>query len=402
MRKNKISSIIVVLLILLFPINVLAANQSQVVGLDQNVKAYIIGNEENGDIYYEKDSSTSYPIASLSKLMTYLIVKEKIDEGKLSLDQEVTVDEEAAKFHSWEYSYLGLDEGEVYTIEELLQGLMVVSGNDCAYQLAITVSDSESEFARLMNIKAGELGLDSQVYYNASGVQTESGNQNSSSAKDLYVLSKYIIEKYPEVLEYSKVRKIEDKRRDIDVNSTIPLIGEIPGVDGLKTGSTEEAGYCLVSTVDMKEIDSKDDFRTIAVLLGADQKDTRDKAMSDLIYYVSRYYDKVKVLDTNVAYDSLKVNTAKQGYVELYPNQNVEMIVKTGENPAVKTKLQENIKAPIKSGQVLGNANVSYEDKEYDVSLISKSNLDQASLFARIVRSLQDSADFLLKVLIAR
>lgn len=402
MRKNKISSIIVVLLILLFPINALAANQSQVVGLDQNVKAYIIGNEENGDIYYEKDSSTPYPIASLSKLMTYLIVKEKIDEGKLSLDQEVTVGEEAAKFHSWEYSYLGLDEGEVYTIEELLQGLMVVSGNDCAYQLAVTVSDSESEFARLMNMKAGELGLDSQVYYNASGVQTESGNQNSSSAKDLYVLSKYIIEKYPEVLEYSKVRKIEDKRREIDVNSTIPLIGEIPGVDGLKTGSTEEAGYCLVSTVDMKEIDSKDDFRTIAVLLGADQKDTRDKAMSDLIYYVSRYYDKVKVLDTNVAYDSLKVNTAKQGYVELYPNQNVEMIVKTGENPAVKTKLQENIKAPIKSGQVLGNANVSYEDKEYDVSLISKSNLDEASLFARIVRSLQDSADFLLKVLIAR
>lgn len=402
MRKNKISSIIVVLLILLLPINALAANQSQVVGLDQNVKAYIIGNEENGDIYYEKDSSTPYPIASLSKLMTYLIVKEKIDEGKLSLDQEVTVDEEAAKFHSWEYSYLGLDEGEVYTIEELLQGLMVVSGNDCAYQLAITVSDSESEFARLMNMKAGELGLDSQVYYNASGVQTESGNQNSSSAKDLYVLSKYIIEKYPEILEYSKVRKIEDKRRDIDVNSTIPLIGEIPGVDGLKTGSTEEAGYCLVSTVDMKEIDSKDDFRIIAVLLGADQKDTRNKAMSDLIYYVSRYYDKVKVLDTNVAYDSLKVNTAKQGYVDLYPNQNVEMIVKTGENPAVKTKLQEKIKAPIKDGQVLGNANVSYEDKEYDVSLISKSNLEEASLFARIVRSLQDSADFLLKVLIAR
>ena len=402
MRKNKLSSIIVVLLIFLFPINALAANQSQVVGLDDNVRAYIIGNEENGDIYYEKNSSTPYPMASLSKLMTYLIVKEKIDEGKLSLNQEVTVDEEAAKFHSWEYSYLGLDEGEVYTIEELLQGLMVASGNDCAYQLAITVSDSESEFARLMNMKSGELGLDSQVYYNASGVQTESGNQNSSSAKDIYVLSKYIIEKYPEVLEYSKVRKIEDKRRDIDVDSTIPLVGEIPGVDGLKTGSTEEAGYCLVSTVDMKEIDGKDDFRTIAVLLGADQKDTRDKAMSDLIYYVSRYYDKVKVLDTNVAYDSLKVNTAKQGYVELYPNQNVEMIVKTGENPAVKTKLQENIKAPIKSGQVLGNANVSYEDKEYDVSLISQSNLEEASLFARIVRSLQDSADFLLKVLIAR
>lgn len=402
MNKIKIKTIIVSLLILLLPINSFAANQNQVVGLEDNVKAYLIGNEESGDIYYQKNSSTAYPIASLSKLMTYLIVKEKIDEGKLSLDQEVVVDKEAAKFHSWEYSYLGLDEGEVYTIEELLEGLMVVSGNDCAYQLAITVSDSESEFARLMNMKSSELGLDSQVYYNASGVETESGNQNSSSANDLFVLAKYIIDKYPEVLEYGKTRKIEDKRRDIDVESTIPLIDDIPGVDGLKTGSTDEAGYCLISTVNMKEIDSKDDFRTIAVVLGTDQKDTRDKVMSDLIYYVSRYYDKVRVLDTNVAYDSLNINTAKQGYVDMYPDKNVELIVKSGETPAVKTKVNEDIKAPIKEGQVLGSANVTYDNKEYDVSLISKSNLEEASLFSRIVRASQDVADFLLQVLIAQ
>lgn len=402
MNKIKIKTIIVSLLILLLPINSFAANQNQVVGLEDNVKAYLIGNEESGDIYYQKNSSTAYPIASLSKLMTYLIVKEKIDEGKLSLDQEVVVDKEAAKFHSWEYSYLGLDEGEVYTIEELLEGLMVVSGNDCAYQLAITVSDSESEFARLMNMKSSELGLDSQVYYNASGVETESGNQNSSSANDLFVLAKYIIDKYPEVLEYGKTRKIEDKRRDIDVESTIPLIDDIPGVDGLKTGSTDEAGYCLISTVNMKEIDSKDDFRTIAVVLGTDQKDTRDKVMSDLIYYVSRYYDKVRVLDTNVAYDSLKINTAKQGYVDMYPDKNVELIVKSGETPAVKTKVNEDIKAPIKEGQVLGSANVTYDNKEYDVSLISKSNIEEASLFSRIVRASQDVADFLLQVLIAQ
>ena len=362
----------------------------------------MIGNEESGDIYYQKNASKPYPIASLSKLMTYLIVKEKIDDGKLSLDQEVEVDKEAAKFHSWEYSYLGLDEGDVFTIEELLEGLMVVSGNDCAYQLAITVSDSESEFARLMNMKSSELGLESQVYYNASGVQTESGNQNSSSANDLFILAKYIIDKYPEVLDYGKVRRIEDKRREIDVESTIPLIDDIPGVDGLKTGSTDEAGYCLITTTNMKEIDSKDDFRTISVVLGTDQKDTRDKVMSDLIYYVSRYYDKIRVLDTNVAYDSLKINTAKQGYVDMYPDQNVEIIVKSGQMPAVKTNVNEDLKAPIKSGQVLGEANVTYDDKEFDVSLISRSNLEESSLFSRIIRTSQDVADFLLQVLIAR
>ncbi len=245
MKKKLNLFIILTFLFFIYPIKSMAANQTQIVGLDKNVKAYLIANEENGDIYYEKNSEESYPMASLSKLMTYLLVKESIDDGKLSMDQEITVGKEAAKFHNWEYSYLGLDEGDVFTVKELLEGLMVVSGNDCAYQLAVTVSKSEIEFARKMNIKAAELGLSSQVYYNASGVETEDGQQNSSSAKDLFTLSKYIIDKYPEVLEYAKIRSIVDQRREIDVNSTIPLVGEIPGVDGLKTGSTKETSNSL-------------------------------------------------------------------------------------------------------------------------------------------------------------
>ena len=402
MNKKKLASLVLTLIMLMMPIKSLAASTGKVVGLDENVKAYLIGNEQTGDIYYQKNADTSYPMASLSKLMTYLLVKESIDEGKLSLKDEVEVDEQAAKFHSWEYSYLGLDEGDIFTIEELLEGLIVVSGNDCAYQLAISVADSESDFARLMNMKASELGLDSQIYYNASGVQTESGNQNSSSANDLFVLSKYIIDKYPEILDYASVRSIVDQRRGIDVSSTIPLVGDIPGVDGLKTGSTEEAGFCLITSVDMKELDNKDGFRTIGVVLGADQKDTRDKAMSDLIYYVSRYYDMLNVLDTNVAYDSIKMNNAKQGYVDLYPNKNVDIIVKQGENPKIEKEVDENIKAPIKEGQILGSAKVTYDDKDYDVTLISKSALEEASMFSKIVRASQDAVNFLIKLMIAR
>lgn len=402
MKKKLNLFIILTFLFFIYPIKSMAANQTQIVGLDKNVKAYLIANEENGDIYYEKNSEESYPMASLSKLMTYLLVKESIDDGKLSMDQEITVGKEAAKFHNWEYSYLGLDEGDVFTVKELLEGLMVVSGNDCAYQLAVTVSKSEIEFARKMNIKAAELGLASQVYYNASGVETEDGQQNSSSAKDLFTLSKYIIDKYPEVLEYAKIRSIVDQRREIDVNSTIPLVGEIPGVDGLKTGSTKEAGYCLVTTTNMQEIDDKDKFRTIGVVLGADQKDTRNKVMSDLIYYVSRYYDSVSVLDKNVSYESLKVNTAKQGYVDLYPDQDVNLIVKKGENPSIKASFNESIKAPVKAGEILGLAKVNYQDKEFDVSLISKTNLEEATLYSKMLRAGEDATNFLLQALIAR
>lgn len=399
---NKLKSFIFALMIFLLPATSFAANQNKIVGLDEHVTAYIIGNEENGDIYYEKNADQSYPMASTSKIMTYLLVKEAADRGEIDLNQEVIVDAEAAKFNSWEYSYLGLDEGEVFTIDELLEGLMVASGNDCAYQLAITVSESEAEFAREMNMKAAELGLDSQIYYNSSGISKENGQQNASSARDLFKLTQFVIEKYPEVLEYGEVRSIEDPRRGVEVDSTVPLVGEIPGVDGLKTGTTEESGYCLVSTVDMSKIDSKDDFRTIGVVMGADQKDTRNRVMSDLIYYVSRYYDLVTVLDTNVPTDSIKNNTIRQGYVDIYPDKNVSIIVKQGKNPAIKYNINEKIKAPVKAGEVLGDANITYEDEEYNVGLIAKSDLPEASLFSRIMRTSQDAADFLLQVLIAR
>ena len=192
MKNKKILSLFLSLILILAPSSSLAAKQSKIVGLDDNVTSYLIGNEKTGDIYYEKNADQSLPMASLSKLMTYLLVKEAVDEGEISLDQEVVASEEAAKFNSWEYSALGLEEGEVFTVEELLEGLIVASGNDAAYQLAVTVADSETEFARAMTMKAAELGLNSQIYYNASGVETESGQENSSSARDLFKLTQHL------------------------------------------------------------------------------------------------------------------------------------------------------------------------------------------------------------------
>lgn len=395
-------AIVLSLLFIMLPKSSFAAKKSQIVGLDDNVESYLIGNERTGDIYYEKNADRTAPMASLSKLMTYLLTKEAIDDGKISLDTEVKASEEAEKFNSWEYSALGLKEGEKFTVEELLEGLIVVSGNDCAYQLAVTVDDSEAEFARAMNMRASELGLDSQIYYNASGVQTEDEQENSSSAKDLFRLTQYIIKKYPEILEYSKVHEIVDPRRDIDVESTVPLIGDVPGVDGLKTGTTDDAGACLISTVDMKEIDSNDKFRVIGVVMGADQKDTRNSVMSDLIYYVSRYYDFESVLDKNIAVDSIKANTSAQGYVDIYPSEDVNIIVKDGQNPSIKYNIKDDIRAPIKKGEELGEATVTYENKKYSVPLISNVDLKEASLFSRIVRTSQEAANFLLKVIIAR
>lgn len=400
--KEKLASFLLALLLMLAPTQALAQGEDQVVGYDSQVRAYIIGNEETGEIYYEKNADKAYPIASMSKLMTYLLAKEAMDRGDISEDTEIKANERAEELTGWQYSHLGLKEGETYTIKELIDGLMVVSGNDCAYEIARAISGSEKEFVKKMNAKAKELGLESQSYYNADGLQTEDDKQNSSSARDMFRLSQIIIEEYPEVLEFSKIRKIEDKKRDIDKKSTIPLVDEVEGVDGLKTGSTEEAGFCVTTTVDMKKLDDNDDFRTIGVVMGAETEEIRNLAMKDLIYYVSKYYNSKEVLSTNLPAETIKLNTASNGYIELYPVESLKFIVKNGTAPSTKYKIDDTIKAPIKAGQKLGEVEVTYDDQTFDVALVAKTQQGQASQFTRVVRVFKDACNFMLECIIAR
>ena len=399
--KYKVASLVMAVFIFLMPVS-LAAGQNKIVGLDDNVKSYFIANEESGEVYYEKNADEPRAMASLSKLMTFLLTKEAIENGDISLDTKVKADKEAENLTSWEYSALGVKEGEIYTVDELLKGLIAVSGNDCAYLLANTISVSEAAFAREMNEKAKELDLESQVYYNSSGIETEDGYQNTSSARDLFKLSQYILKTYPDILEYTAIREIKDPARDIDKTSTIPLMDEIKGVDGLKTGTTDEAGYCLVTTIDMRELDAKDDFRAIGVVMGADQKDTRNMVMSDLIYYVSKYFSTRTVLDKNVPVKSIKDVTVKQGYIDLYPKEDIKMIIKEGENPTIKYNIKDDVKAPINENEDFGEVEVSYNDESHTIGLFSKKALDKASLFTRVIRTVEDSCDFLLKTIIAR
>lgn len=400
--KGKIATILLTLSLALSPSLSFAKDEGRIVGYDSQVKAYIIGDTDSGEVFYEKNSDKAYPIASVSKLMTYLISKEAIDDGIIALDTEFEVSEDAEKLTGPEYSSLGLKEGETSNVKELLEGLMVVSGNDCAVELARLVSGSELEFVKKMNERAKQLGLESQSYYNAHGLQTESGKQNSSSAKDLFKLSQIIIDKYPEVLEYAKTRKIVDKKRGIEKNSTIPLVGEIDGVNGLKTGSTQEAGFCLATSVDMDKLDNKDDFRTVAIVLGSETAEVRNLVMTDLIYYVSKYYDTKEILNSEIPAQTLKLNSASSGYVDLYPTESIEFVIKHGSVPSTKFDLDQTIKAPIKAGEKFGKVKVSYKDKTYDVSLVARNSQDEAKRFTRVMRTLEDSCNFLLECIIAR
>ena len=404
MKRKKIIAFLLAFLFIFSPIktfadDTVAKEGDNIVGADKFVKAYLIGNQESGDIFYQKNADQTYPIASMSKLMTFL---HAIESGKISFDTKVKGTKEAEDLTGPEYSAMGIKEGEQYTIKELLTGLMVVSGNDCANLLASTISGSEANFANEMNKKAQELNLKSQKYYNASGINTEDDKQNSSSAKDLFELTRIIVDKYPDVLEYSKINEINDNKKDIHKKSTIPLRDEIKGVDGLKTGTTEEAGHCLTTTIDMNKFDPKNEFRAIGIVMGAEENEFRNSAMTDLIYYVSRYFNYKKLTDKDLPSDSIKVNSVKEGYVELYPEKTVGFIIKDKAMPSVKIKINKDIKAPIKKNEKLGKAYIKYKDKEYEVNLISKKDQQKASNFTRVKRTVSDACNFLVECIIAR
>ncbi|MDU6546830.1 D-alanyl-D-alanine carboxypeptidase family protein [Anaerococcus vaginalis] len=407
MKRKKIIAFLLAFLFIFSPIktfadDTVAKEGDNIVGADKFVKAYLIGNQESGDIFYQKNADQTYPIASMSKLMTFLLVRDAIESGKISFDTKVKGTKEAEDLTGPEYSAMGIKEGEQYTIKELLTGLMVVSGNDCANLLASTISGSEANFANEMNKKAQELNLKSQKYYNASGINTEDDKQNSSSAKDLFELTRIIVDKYPDVLEYSKINEINDNKKDIHKKSTIPLRDEIKGVDGLKTGTTEEAGHCLTTTIDMNKFDPKNEYRAIGIVMGAEENEFRNSAMTDLIYYVSRYFNYKKLTDKDLPSDSIKVNSVKEGYVELYPEKTVGFIIKDKAMPSVKIKINKDIKAPIKKNEKLGKAYIKYKDKSYEVNLISKKDQQKASNFTRIKRTVSDACNFLVECIIAR
>ena len=309
-------------------------------GIENKTKASLIGDVQSGALFLSENIEEQLSIASISKLMNYFVVRDAIEEGKIKREDVVTISKASA---SEEGSSLDLLEGEKITINDLLDGLMVVSGNDAAHALAEAVSGSEEEFVKLMNNKAKEIGLEAAEFTNASGL-TKNSSDNKMSTKDIFTMSKALIEKYPEVLEYSKKTVLEQPNRNYKRESTIPLVGEVNGVDGLKTGYTEEAGYCLVST--MKITKGQSEFRVIAILMGVNTKEERAQYMKDMLNYVKENISTKKLIDSSTFVKRVTINSSTKGYVDIVPEKDVERITLKNINYEFETEISK-IKLPL-------------------------------------------------------
>ncbi|MCZ0875614.1 D-alanyl-D-alanine carboxypeptidase family protein [Peribacillus frigoritolerans] len=391
-----------------------AVAESDNLGL--KAEAAIIIDGETGQIVYEKNADKVLGIASMSKMMTEYIIMESIENGKISWDQKVKINKYVHDLSKApNLSNVGLTEGEDYTVKELYQAMAVYSGNAATVALAQLVSGSEKSFVKLMNEKAKELGLKHHKFVNASGLnnsdllgQYPSGDEddeNIMTAKDTALLAYRLINDYPEVLKIASIPKLKfrDGKEYPNFNWMLPgLIFEYKGVDGLKTGSTDFAGYGHTGTV------IRDGQRYITVVMKSTNKNERFADSTKLMNYAYATFKKEKVLPANYQVkgkETLSVVKGKEKEVKIQSEKAIELLVENGGKDNYKTdlvidknKLNDDGKltAPIKKGEKLGYITVTPkkgEDYGYingdpvKVNVVAAESVEKANWFVLSMRA---------------
>lgn len=306
-----------------------------------------------GTVILEKNADEKRPVASVTKLMTILLVLEALDEGKITLEQEVTVSKAAAGMGG---SQALLDAGSIYPLSELLKSLIIASANDSAVALAELLMGSEENFAAAMNRRAQELGLNDTHYVNASGLPAEG---QYTTARDVAELSREVL-KHPTYFEYSSIwmdEIVHKGGRVTQLVNTNRLIRFYEGADGVKTGSTNEAKYCVSATA------KRGDERFLAVVLGAPTGAKRfDLAGKLLNYAFENYYTKTFLVKGQVIDKQIPVSGALSRSISASALCDLSVLVKRGEekNWTMEFNLPKCVRAPQRKGAVIGQAIALY------------------------------------------
>lgn len=364
----------VVLLLILLPAMPVAAQAVLIPSSPQiAASSYILMDPLSGRIIMEENSHERLPPASLTKMMTAYIVERELDEGRISLSDMVPI-----SVNAWrtEGSRTFVKEGTEVSVENLLKGVIIQSGNDASVALAEYIAGSEGAFVDIMNQQAQILGMNESSFANATGLPAP---DHFSTAYDLALLAKAIINDYPENYPlYAQKHFTYNNIRQPNRNS---LLWRDDSVDGLKTGHTEEAGYCLVASA------KRNDTRLIAVVMGTDSTSSRAQEVQKMLNYGFRYYQSERLFRTGQellearvwggASDSLSVGLTEDVYVTI-PRGSRDSLESTVELDSV-------IKAPISMGDELGRVTVKLgDDVVVDQPVLALSDIPEGGFFKRI------------------
>lgn len=258
-------------------------------GYFYGVNSVLVGDATTGELYYGYQSEAPYPIASTSKLMTCLLVMDAISAGQITLEEQVVVSDAAQMLSASADGVIPLEAGEQITVRELLLGALLPSSNECALCLAESVAGSEEAFVGMMNQKALDLGLSQAIFFNCHGLPSyteepvPAKRQNRMSAEDMFRLVSYLMKVYPQVTDITSRKEATLESLDLEVRNTNPLLHNLPGVTGLKTGTTNKAGACLVTSLAADDGIMEHDL--VVIVLGAEDSIERGRVSGLLARY---------------------------------------------------------------------------------------------------------------------
>ena len=352
-----------------------------------NIKARtaILQDFLSGEILYEKEADQSIYPASMTKIMTTIIAFDLLKSGDLRLDEKFIISENAWRLSSAGYSSMFIMVGDEVSVEDLLRGIIVASGNDACVALAEGIAGSEDEFAIMMTSKAKEIGMENTNFSNSSGINDP---DNVSTVRDIMIMSNYLIKEFPEEYKYFSEKEFTWNRTGgdpITQGNRNPLLYKNLGADGIKTGYLAVEKYSLASSVYRKG------RRLISVGSGFESKKDRSRESAKLLTWGYTNFDLIEIAKIDKPLENVEVWLGKKDTVQTYVKSDIYKIVPKARKKFLKVSLNYEgpIQAPIKKDDILGKLKITYKDElidEYD--LLAFENIKKLNVFSRLMRSI--------------
>lgn len=360
-----------------------SAEENSTLNLAPNAKSAIMIEASTGEIIFEKNSHERLAPASMTKMMSLLLIMENIENGNLKWEEMITASSNASSMGG---SQIFLQTGEQMSVRDLVRGIAIASGNDATVALAERIGGTEDEFVKMMNEKAKELGLKNTNFKNSVGLDEEN---HYSSAYDMSIIASHLV-KHEEILEYTGTYEgylREGTDRKFWLVNTNKLVRFYQGVDGLKTGYTDDAGYCLTST------GKKENLRLITVVMGYATSNLRNSETSAMLDYGFNTYYMENLISTKTPLGTIDIIKGKEEIVDVLPLENVNILnKKTANKRNVTYEIELNkVMAPVLIGDVVGKLKVLEDGKRVsEINLTVSEDVQKASILELYARYLKD------------
>ncbi len=352
---------------------------------DINARTAILQDYLSGEILYEKDIQRSIYPASMTKIMTSIVVFDLLKSGDLNLDDKVMVSENAWRLSQSGYSSMFIMVGDEVSIEDLLKGIIIASGNDACVALAEGVAGTEEEFAIMMNSKAAEIGMINTNFTNSSGINDP---DNYSTVEDILLMSNYLIKNYPVYYSYFREKTFTWDRTGgdpITQGNRNPLLYKNYGADGIKTGYLAVEKYSLASSI------KKGERRLIAVGSGFETKNSRSRQSKKLLTWGLTNFDTIQIAKTDEEISNLDVWLGKKDKVQVYVKEDIYKTIPKARKKHLEAHIEYNgpILAPIEKDQELGILKILYKDEIInEFKVYAFEDIKKLNVISRIIKSI--------------